>query len=451
MKTTLKQATLLFGILALGACSSAGSGGGDDGNGNPDSANLTIVGDPNQFMENGWTVRLSVRYHDDDNEPLAGQVDFRISGVSGGALLSSGSSVTNADGVAQVDLQAPATGEAVFKVIAEAAEAAPVEWTVAVSAGAPPLPPLDPKGRYQVNSEFDVVSGLPGTAGDVINGFIEMTDDPYDPATYILDRIQAEIDSGFIEDLLDAARPGLDAIVNDLLMEYSPDFVTDILAVGNKLGQLTRHFGLVSTLDVHLGDGVEGEELMATHTVTGYAFTIDGTRYTYDMADIGLAPMVAEQVTFRMENETKVHVGEHAYQLSYGAMIMIALEEIIIPMVDPFATDIEELLGNLVNCSALGIELADLIGFGSPGLYEGACLIGLSAAASEIENQIRGIDDAGLVLTISGEAKPQDTNTDRNVDVLFGGLWEGTVSYAGTPATLSRPDNTFRGDRMAVP
>jgi hypothetical protein len=132
-------------------------------------------------------------------------------------------------------------------------------------------------------------------------------------------------------------------------------------------------------------------------------------------------------------------------------MIMVALNEIIIPSVDPTAANLEELLSNLVNCYAVGVELADYIGFGSPGLYEGACELGLAAAASEIENQIRSIDDTAMMLSIHGDAKPQDTNTDRKVDVLQNGHWEGTLSYGGTPAQLVRDDNTFRGTRMAIP
>jgi len=455
MKTTYNNTIKLILVAALttaAACAGGDTGGDDDDdNANPDEAFLTIVGDRDVFLENGWTQRLVVRYHDGDNEPLAGQISFQIVGVSGGANLLDTSGVTDSDGLVQVDLVAGQNGDSLFTVEASAVSADKVDWQIAVSEGAPPLPPLDPTGTYDMDNEFDIVSGLPGAAGDVINGFIEMTDDPYDPATFFLDFLASEIDSGFIEDLLDAARPALDGIVNDLILSYSPDFVTKILAIGDKLGQVTRNFGLESTLKIEVVGGIEGDDLGATHTVRGVTLKVDGIEYKYTMAELSMTNIVVQDVSILMESENKLAVADHSFPLSYGSVIMVALNEIIIPLIDPFASNLEELLSNLVNCYAVGIEVADFIGFGSPGLYEGACEIGLSAAASELENQIRAIDDEAMVLSIHGDARPMDTNTDRKVDVLQNGHWEGTISYAGTPATLVRDDNTFRGERMAIP
>lgn len=455
MKTTYNKTIklLLVAALSTAAACAGGDTGGDDDDDNaiPDQAYLTIVGDRDVFLENGWTHRLVVRYHDDNNEPLAGQVDFKIVGGAGGANLLRTSGVTDSDGLVQVDLVAGQNGDSLFTVEASAVSADTANWQIAVSEGAPPLPPLDPTGTYSMDNEFDIVSGLPGAAGDIINAFIEMTDDPYDPATYILDFLADEIGSGFIEDLLDAMRPALDGILNDLILSYSPDFITKILDIGDKLGQVTRNFGLSSTLKVEVVGGIEGDDLGATHTITGVVLKIDGVDYNYTMSELSMTNIVVTQVGFRMESENKVYIDEHSFPLSYGNVIMVALNEIIIPLVDPFASNLEELLSNLVDCYAVGLEVADFIGFGSPGLYEGACEIGIAAAASELENQIRAIDDEALILTIHGDAKPQDTNTDRKVDVLLNGHWEGTISYAGTPADLVRADNTFRGERMAIP
>ena len=174
MKTTISKHLSLFLAATLAAttfaCASDTGGDDDDDNNPAEGAYLSIVGDRDVFLENGWTTRLTVRY----------------------------TGVTNSDGVVQVDLVAGPSGDALFTVEASAPYAEPVVWQVAVSEGAPPLPPLDSTGRYSVGSKFDIVSGLPGTAGDIINGFVEMTDDPYDPATFVLDLIVDKVDSGFI-------------------------------------------------------------------------------------------------------------------------------------------------------------------------------------------------------------------------------------------------------------
>jgi hypothetical protein len=103
----------------------------------------------------------------------------------------------------------------------------------------------------------------------------------------------------------------------------------------------------------------------------------------------------------------------------------------------------------MIDCQAVGQQLADSIGVGSPSLYEGACILGVGAAVGVIYDQLASLDASAMLLGISGEARPQDTNTDRKVDVLTGGEWVGSVSYAGVPATLT--DSTFRAERMALP
>jgi hypothetical protein len=451
MKTNKITRSILFALAAslAVACSSADNGDGGGEEPTPGNAYLTIVGDSNVFLENGWTQRLQVRYHDGNDTPLAGQVDFAIVGNSNGATLVKSFGVTNADGIVEVDMKAGAEGDASFKIKATAEYADGVEWTIAVSEGTPPLPPLDPTGSYTMHSSFDMVSGLPGTVGDVVNGFIEMTDDPYDPATFVIDLVLDKIDNSTIEGLVNTARPVIDGIVNEAILNLAPDFVNNILEVGNKFGQVARNFGTVSTLKIEKTGGVEGEELVGTHTMTGMYFDIDGQRYTFSMAELGMQNLVAEQVTVRMEGETKVILGDHDFTLSYGSILMVALNQIIIPLIDPYASNLNELLSGLVNCNAVGVSISDYIGFGSPSLYEGACSIGLTAASGLIEDQIRDLDQAGMVLGVNGDAKPQDTNTDRKVDVLLGGKWFGDVTYAGNPANLG--DSTFRGERQAIP
>lgn len=452
MKAHKITRSVLFALAAslAVACSSAGTddnGGG--GEPTPGNAHLTIVGDSNVFLENGWTHRLKVKYHDGSDAPLAGQVDFAIVGNSNGGALIKTFGVTNADGIVEVDMRAGADGDASFKIKASAEYADAVEWTIAVSAGAPPLPPLDPTGSYTTHSSFDIVSGLPGPVGDAINGLIEATDDANDPATFVIDVALDEIDNGTIESLVDAARPFLDGVLNDLILSYAPDFVQDILDVGNKLGQVARNFGTVSTFKIEKTGGVEGEELVGTHTMTGMYFDIDGTRTTFSMAELGMQNLVAEQVAVRLEGETKVVIGEHNFQLSYGSVLMVALNQLIIPLIDPTANNLGDLLTNLVDCQAVGAQMSSTIGFGSPGLYETACSVGLVAATGLIEDQIRDLDNNAMVLGVNGDAKPQDTNTDRKVDVLLGGKWFGNMMYANTPATLG--DSTFRGERQAIP
>lgn len=454
---TSKNRNMLLALalaVATGCAATQGPEGPPPGDDDPQPGRsfLTIVGDKNVFMENGWRQRITVRYHDDTDAALAGTVDFAIRGTANGSTLSGDSGVTNADGVVAIDVVATANGDAAFTVVASAELADPVEWRIAVSSGPPPLPPLDVTGKYVVQSDFDIVSGVPGTVGTVINSFIEMTDDPYDPASFILDKIVEQIGSGPIASAIDLLRPALDGLVNEAILGLAPDFVDTILDIGDKLGQVSRQFGVTSTLEVSKTGGIEGDELVAKHTITGIYFTIDGVKTTFSMPELSMTDIPIENVAFsKSADDTKVTIGEHGFPLSYGTMLVVALNEVIIPQIVPGADNLPELLLHYINCTEVGNTLADEIGFGSPSLYEGACELGLNAAGFAIEAQLRSIDGEAVVVTIHGDARPVDNNTDRKVDVLQNGLWEGTISYAGTPATLARPDNKFRGDRMAIP
>ncbi len=161
MKTASKLSALFVALAIAGmGCSSSEPDPGGNGNPpEPGNAYLTIVGDSNVFMESGWTQTISVRYHDGNDGALAGEVEFSVVGNSNGGTISSPSSVTNSDGQASIDVIAGATGEAAFTIRAEAPYADAVEWTVAVSAGDPPLPPLDVTGRYTVTSDIDLGLG----------------------------------------------------------------------------------------------------------------------------------------------------------------------------------------------------------------------------------------------------------------------------------------------------
>jgi hypothetical protein len=437
---------LLFGFFVgtgLGAgCSNDDGGGGGPRPPEEGDAFLTIVGDSNVFLENGWQQAITVRYHDGDNNPLAGEVAFVIGGTARGGALSAANAVTNQNGEATVTVTAGATGEAAFNVEATAEFADPASWRIAVRANEP-TGPLDPKGRYRVESKFDVVSGLPGAVGQVTNTFIDMTDSPYDPATFFLDQAVNAISDPTTRAFINGARPALDAIVNDALMAASPEIVDDLLEVGNDFGQVARKFGTSSTLDVT--GAVEG--FASAHTMTHVVFTIDGNVSRIPFADMGMTNLAASNVAYQQSDE-RSDIGGHQFPLSYGSMLMVALDEVIIPLVDPSASDLESFFNGLVNCQSVGADISDYIGFGSPSLYAGACQLGLGYAANYIEGRILSLNSSAMILNINGNARPQDTNGDRKIDVLQNGTWAGSMTYANQPVTLGA--STFRGDRTAA-
>src|SRR6478609_7475325 len=59
--------------------------------------------------------------------------------------------------------------------------------------------PLTAEGRYSLTSDFDVATNMPGTAGQVVNTFIDATDSPDDPSHWILDQLVKQLPDGQVK------------------------------------------------------------------------------------------------------------------------------------------------------------------------------------------------------------------------------------------------------------
>ena len=308
-----------------------------------------------------------------------------------------------------------------------------------------PIAPMDATGMYALDSQFDVVSGMPGDVGNVINTFVDMTDGPYDPATWLLDQIVDQIGNSTVRNFVNGTRPFLDGIVNDLLEDNAPQLVSDILQIGNQFGQIAREFGTVSTLNVQV-DTDSG--LVAVHKVSGYRFEIDNVNYEYDMSQLGAADTVVSGVPFELAGD-RVTVGEHSVPIEYGGFLALALNEVIVPLVDPTANDLPDLFAGMVNCDQVGNEIAAAVGFLDGNFYEGLCNLGLQAGANAILDQLYDIDEkAQVIMVISGDARASDQNNDRKIDRLTTGKWNGNISYNGQIGAMAEGANTFNGQRM---
>lgn len=438
--------TILSALLALSA---AACGGSNDGN---EQAFLTIVGDKNVFLDNGDVQKLRVRYHDAEDRPLSGAVDFRLVGTTGGSTLSKSTAVTNPDGIVEIDLSAGQSGSANFTVSAEAVKASAARWTISVGNG---VPDLDPAGRYELKSKLDLVSGLDNDVGNVLNTFLDMTDGANDPATWIIDQgVDALKDQGGVAEqagnLIELFRGAIDPKVNEFILDNAPGFVTDIKEIGEALGDVTRNFGAITILDVEReGDDVEPGEngWDATHTLTGVYFDIRGTEYAYSMDAVGGEEITADGISVSRDESNMLVIGRHPMPLTYGNAIVLALEEGIIPLVDGSATDLNSFLQNRVDCEAFGNKVQEEVDI-NDSLAEGVCEFGIEVTAELIIDQLLKIDDVGIELDIEGVARPRDTNGDRKIDALQAGKWNGEIRYVGEPAVLDPEDNTFSGLRL---
>ena len=302
--------------------------------------------------------------------------------------------------------------------------------------------PLDASGKYNVTSTFDIAANMPGTVGTVVNGLIAATDDPDDPTRWILDQAIAQMPNGTLKTLVQGAEPFVAGYLNDRLLAIAPDFVTTMLQLSNHLGDMAKHFGLNETFDV----AKSGADYSSTNTVFGVHFKLDTVETDVAFADHQLANVVAGNVAVQIDVSGKLTMADHKLPLSYGKILRVGLDVVIIPMLDSNAHNLGELLAHKVNCTAFGAGIASAIGFGGATTYTAACSAGLVVGANAIYQKIGAIDASALELALTGTANGVDTNHDGKLDKIEAGAWAGTLSYAATPAPLAPA--TFTGSRM---
>ncbi|HWU89972.1 MAG TPA: hypothetical protein VN253_22070 [Kofleriaceae bacterium] len=305
--------------------------------------------------------------------------------------------------------------------------------------GAPQPVPATPEGRYAMRSELDLATNIPGTAGTVATYFIQATDDPEDPTLFIVQKVTEALPNGSIKNALQSATPFVAGYLNDRLLEVAPTFVTKVIDLGNGFGQVAKNFGMVEELAVDAAGG-------ATKTIKGLHFEIDGTEHELAFADYGIAETRVDGLTVSLAKNGQLEISEHKVPMKYGQIMRLALDQAIIPMIDPASSNLGELFHAAVNCTKVGKYIYDAIGFGSASTFESACNAGLTSGATALYNLMNNIDTAALELGIAGTARGIDKNRDGKMDEIVTGTWTGKVSYAGTPAPLSTAK--FFGARM---
>jgi hypothetical protein len=293
-----------------------------------------------------------------------------------------------------------------------------------------------------MRSAFDLATNMPGKVGEVTNTIIDMTDSAADPSDWILGQVIAKLPNGTVKTLLNGARPFVAGYLNDRLLQFAPDFVGTMVQMGHDFGAIAKNFGTNEQLAIAGSPGA----YTASHTVVGAHFKIDQVESDLAFADYNVANVVVQGVGVTLDNTGRLGIADHKVPLSYGKVLKIGLDGMVIPMLDPTAHNLGELMQHQVDCVAVGNMIASQIGGFGAGALATACSAGLVAGANLVYSKIDGIDGSVLEFGLTGAAKALDKNGDKKIDSIATGQWTGNLSYAGTPAPLAAA--TFFGDRM---
>lgn len=407
---------LLALLLALSFAACGSDAGGEQGS----DAQLTIMGESNLLVSQGVATTLRVRYHDSGQVALAGQISFSIDGADP-AFLAATQADTNEAGEAGVALTV-AAGTAAFEVFASAPGAQTVSWTVDINAQ-----PLVIDGDYSLDSRFNPLGGDDGVA-QVIVLFDEMTDDLNDPGTWLVDVLLDELDSSLVSGAVGLARPSLDGWIKSLMLQgTAADYVQNAQEIASQLRSYSE--SVITRSELRIRPWTEDGSYRATHELMSMVAMVGGTKFEKTLAALGMPAMSSQNVYLARTDNGELAIDDHELELPYGVMALATLEEAIVPMVEPGASSVHELLTTFVDCQMIGASIANYIGIGSPTTYDGPCNAAMSTAAAHVESTLLNLDAAApAILNLNGFARFADGNADGEVDELIGGNWYGSLT-----------------------
>ncbi len=318
--------------------------------------------------------------------------------------------------------------------------------------------PLNPAGAYTVRNTFDFTDAIPGTVGDVIRELVRFfgsRNQEREIASLIFDLVEglareaAGVLGGLVVDLVRGwVEDDLNRIINTYIDNDAPDWVRDFFTIGQDLLQVVSDLEVISK--VRLSKPRRDGSFDGSQNWLGIAFywrlpctndpnpPEDCGRYAFTMDEVAAAleglNLVYGQFTGRVSNYDRGVIDSHTLDLQYGRLILFVLNQIILPFIADGANNLRDGLLNLVNCPgfANGITGGNShlrlggINIVSRGTIEGWCTT-VFGVAGDLAEAIIGRLRIDTRLTIDGEMTLVETTDDLTVDVLFEGVWRGTI------------------------
>lgn len=308
---------------------------------------------------------------------------------------------------------------------------------------------LSPTGNYDSTSVFDFTGAIPGQVGDIIDEISLLFSSP---GMFLIEQVKklAALYVGqFVTDtVFGLFEDKVAEIIDEWMFYESPDWVQDILMVGQDLFQIVNNLEMLATLRISklqndyyvqgilLWDGValywrlgcprEGEPgydpACGRNEFSLAAFT--NTEFPMDI--------VEGRFTASIQNFDQLDIDNHTIKINYGKLIIFALNELILPAVSGHH-NLEDAILSFVDCAAIadGVYFSGLSTIGiDEGDIEGFCTDGVKLIVRPVMFILSGLA-VDSQMRLSGHAVLVDDDDDLRVDRIKDGRFLGHFESDG--------------------
>lgn len=419
-----------------------------------DTYSLVVSGSQTISVAAGQQAVLQVYYANNGASVMNGAITFAFQGTNNSSVMSTYTALTASNGVAQTTLTAGQIPGSI-QIQASAYGAMSTTWNVQITDGSgggggdtPGSVNTKLSGTFEMESQIEVTGDFEGSGlATGLNAIEDISDDPMDPAEYLVDKIVDEVASGnvIVQTLAMVAKIALYEELGDLLSPDKDNILNKTKQLVQNISSIARRFKLNSTMYSTVAQ--DATQLMEVeHKLESITWTLNGKTFTYTFAQLGQVTPEASAIKLTpTANPGRVTVDSHQFNFQFGAVVLAAVNALAVPLVDSKATNLEEFLNNLVDCAAIGKKINEGIKFGGDAIYTMACGVVMKGLASYVENQITGMDADEASLWVGGEMTLTDTTHDGFHNQITDGFWQGTFQLDSATTSLEAVNNKFSG------
>ncbi|MFN3199878.1 MAG: carboxypeptidase-like regulatory domain-containing protein [Bradymonadia bacterium] len=317
--------------------------------------------------------------------------------------------------------------------------------------------PIQFKGLYLVESQFDLTSILTNSENDTLNtvgtvlrviGAIGggIGDGEYPRGNAIIDLIceYADIGDGTCATIRGFGARLIDEVINNTI----PMDVLNVLNIIGDIYRIVSEFTIVGEFEFINAFPDENNMLAGNdHRWQAFQFvwrnncpfnTLEECTRTFGNQELGLDRRAIAGVFDAELNGAEMHIMPHSMTLKYGVIILGLAETWIIPAIlnSQGPITLEDLFNTLIPCEDVNDALS-----GNP--QSGLCEEVFVQALSELlVDQISRLEFDLDQFNLEGWVTPADTTGSLSIDSMPDGEWSGTVTIGGNDLVF---EGSFRG------